>query len=182
MFFLSVILFALFHLWTAIWWAFWAVDFMGGQFHGNIVFKELYHRLPRLLACCCLLQRGHWEDGALLNILFWLISLFHCRGAFDVRALWHGGCGGWPALAVERLMKLCWTESNTLSSPPPHKKTHLRCACQLASWTFYDWWRVRRGHCHRGVSVMVERTEGCGGSHMDAVMQALCGTFSQSVW
>lgn len=55
------------------------------------------------------------RDDALLNIPFWLVSLFLCRGAGDVKALWHEWCGGWPALVVERLMKLCWTESNTLS-------------------------------------------------------------------
>lgn len=26
-----------------------------------------------------------------------------------------------------------------------------KCAGQ-ASWTFNDWWKVRGGHCHRGVS------------------------------
>lgn len=147
----------------------WVANFMAILCSGSFI-TDAWHAAA---GCSGDIER----DGALLNIPFWLVSLFLCRGAVDVKALWHEWCGGWPALAVERLMK-----SQTLWVEPPPKKKHLKCACQLASWTFYDWWRVRGGHCHRGVSVMVERTEGCGGSQMDAVIQAHCGTFSRSVW
>lgn len=38
-------------------------------------------------AACCSVDI-EWDD-ALLNIPFWLVSLFLCRGAVDVKALWH---------------------------------------------------------------------------------------------
>lgn len=51
------------------------------------------------------------QDAALLNSTVWLVSLFPCRGRMMLRL-----CGGgWPELAVEWLMMLCWTDSNNPS-------------------------------------------------------------------
>lgn len=64
---------------------------MGGQFHGNIIFLELYHRLPRRLACCKVDMGG---DAALLNNPVGVVSPFPCRGPMLLRLCGVSAGGG----------------------------------------------------------------------------------------
>lgn len=81
------ILFALFRQRADVLWAFWVVDFMGGQFHVNIGFfifsfitdfPEAWHD-----AVCCKVDIE--RDAALLNNPSGVVSPFLCLGPMLLR-------------------------------------------------------------------------------------------------